>query len=303
MSGHAAWARSRVLVVSAVGYQWFYNGANFVAFKIGGDGIPPIVLAAMRFGLAAALILPFALWRWRLRPARGSELASAAALGLVMLVGSQTVALLGTHLLPAGVASVFGSSAPIFLALFSWAIMRKPLGVHEVCGIALGFAGLALMAYFSYTGGGFRPLGAALTLAASASWAAGSLWARRLRLPADAIVALAAQLITAAFVLGLAVDTTGMFSRLDVSEVPVSAWLALTFLVVASTLVGYTVFLAVNAEVSPTIANTFNYAAPVVALLLSAFLLGERLTLPKLLAAAVALAGVALMMRVSRDDE
>ena len=100
-----------------------------------------------------------------------------------------------------------------------------------------------------------------------------------------------------------AVDRKAGSDLRDVSEVPVSAWLALTFLVVASTLVGYTVFLAVNAEVSPTIANTFNYAAPVVALLLSAFLLGERLTLPKLLAAAVALAGVALMMRVSRDDE
>lgn len=292
-----------MLVATAVGYQWFYNGANFVAFKIGGDAIPPIVLAAMRFGIAAVLILPLALWRWRLRPVHGSELASAAGLGLVMLIGSQTLALMGTHLLPAGVASVFGSSAPIFLALFSWAILREPLGVREVCGITLGFAGLALMAYFTYAGGGFSPLGAALTLGASASWAAGSLWARRLRLPADPIVALAAQLIITALVLSLTVGTTGMFSRVDLSVVPASAWSALAFLVIASTLVGYTVFLAVNAQVSPTIANTFNYAAPVVALLLSAFFLGERLTLPKLLSAGVALAGVALMARVSRKEE
>lgn len=303
MSVHAEWARSRLLVASAVGYQWFYNGANFVAFKVGGDAIPPIVLAAMRFGLAAALILPLALWRWRLRPAHGSELAPAVGLGLVMLLGSQTLALMGTHLLPAGVASVFGSSAPIFLALFSWAILRKPLGRREVCGIALGFTGLALMAYFTYTGGGFNPLGAALTLAASASWAAGSLWARRLRLPADPVVALATQLVTTALVLAIAGGTTGMFSRVDVSEVPASAWSALAFLVIASTLVGYTVFLAVNAQVSSTIANTFNYAAPVVALLLSALLLGERLNLPKLLSAGVALAGVMLMVRVSRKKE
>ena len=62
---------------------------------------------------------------------------------------------------------------------------------------------------------------------------------------------------------------------------------------------GYVIFLAVNADVSPTIANTFNYAAPVVALLLSAVPLGERLSLPKLLAAGVALSGVALMVRGS----
>lgn len=224
MIGQAGWAGSRVLVVSAVGYQWFYNGANFVAFKIGGDAVPPIVFAAMRFGIAAVVILPLAWWRWRSRPAHRSELAAAAGLGLVMLVGSQTLALLGTHLLPAGVASVFGSTAPIFLALFTWGILRKPLGVRQVCGIALGFAGLALMGYFTYSGGGFSPIGAALTLAASASWAAGSLWARRLRLPQDPFVALAAQLMTAAVVLAFAVGTTGMFSRVDLAGVPASAW-------------------------------------------------------------------------------
>jgi len=75
------------------------------------------------------------------------------------------------------------------------------------------------------------------------------------------------------------------------------------FLLIASTLAGYTVFLAVNAQVSPTIANTFNYAPPVVAPLLLAFFLGEGLTLPRLLSARVALAGLALMLRASREEE
>jgi hypothetical protein len=41
---------------------------------------------------------------------------------------------------------------------------------------------------------------------------------------------------------------------------------------VASTLIGYAVFLALKASVSPTLANTFIYAAPVIALCLSASL-------------------------------
>ena len=175
MSGRAGWARSHALVASAVGYQWFYNGANFVAFKVGGDAVPPLLLAAVRFTIAAALVLPVALWRLRSQPVRASELAAAAGLGLVMLIGGQTLGILGTHLLPAGVASVFGSAAPIFLALFVWAVLREPLGLIEVCGVGLGFAGLALMSWFASAGGGFSPLGAALMLAASASWAGGSL--------------------------------------------------------------------------------------------------------------------------------
>ncbi len=64
----------------------------------------------------------------------------------------------------------------------------------------------------------------------------------------------------------------------------------------ASTLIGYAVFLALNSSVSPALANTFNYAAPVIALLLSALLLHEPLTLVKIVAGAIALLGVALMI-------
>ncbi|MGO7017095.1 hypothetical protein [Rhizobium leguminosarum] len=79
-SERAGWAQSRVLVLLAVGYQWFYNGANFVAFKIGGDAVHPLLLATMRFAIAALIILPFGLGaciggqptcrNWRMR--RGS---------------------------------------------------------------------------------------------------------------------------------------------------------------------------------------------------------------------------------------
>lgn len=295
----AGWARSRALVVLAVGYQWFYNGANFVAFKVGGDALHPLVLATLRFAIAALIVLPFGLWRLYRRPADLSELANAAGLGVTMLVGSQSVAIIGTHLLPAGVASVFGSAAPIFLALFAWIALREPLGLRQVCGIALGFTGLVLMAWFTSHGGGFSAVGAALTLAASACWAGGSLWARRLRLPADPIVALTTQLLAAAAVLAVLAATSGIAGQIDLTHLPASAWWALAFLVIASTLVGYGVFLAVNSDVSPLIANTFNYASPAVALLLSASLLAEPLTLPKLFAAAVALSGVALMVRRS----
>ena len=299
LTKRASWAQSRVLVLLAVGYQWFYNGANFVAFKVGGDAVHPLLLATMRFAIAALIILPFGLWRLYRRPVGLSEMTNAAGLGVTMLVGSQSVAIIGTHLLPAGVASVFGSAAPIFLALFAWIALREPLGLRQVCGIALGFTGLVLMAWFTSDSGGFSPVGASLTLAASGCWAGGSLWARRLRMPADPVVALTTQLVAAATMLMISAWASGIAGQNDLTHLPTSIWSPLAFLVIASTLVGYGVFLAVNTDVSPLIANTFNYASPVVALLLSAALLSEQLTFPKLFAAGVALSGVALMARGS----
>ena len=290
------WSRHHGLVALAVGYQWFYNGANFLAFKIAGNVLHPLMVATLRFSLAAVILLPFALVRWRRSPVSARELGSAALIGLTMLVASQALAIWGTHFLPAGVAAVFGSAAPLFLALFAWGVFRQPLTRRQVAGVTIGFVGLVSMGWTSATGGDFRPIGAVLTLAAAAAWAAGSLLAPRLALPRDPVIGLTVQLAAAAMVLGAIVTGSGIAATTHLARVPLEAWGALTFLIVASTLLGYAVFLTLNAKVSPTLANTFNYAAPVIALCLSALLLHEKLTLLKLASGGMALLGVALMI-------
>ena len=293
---NTGWSTHRGWVALAVAYQWFYNGANFLAFKVAGNALHPLMVATLRFSLAALAVLPFALARWRRRPASVRELRGAALMGITMLVASQALAIWGTHFLPAGVAAVFGSSSPLFLALFAWALFRQPLSGRQIAGVAVGFAGLALMGWTSATGGDFRPVGAVLALIGTASCAAGSLIAPRLALPRDPLVSLATQLISAGAVLGSVVALSGIAATTRFTSVPLSAWAALAFLVVASTLIGYAVFLTLNAQVSTTLANTFNYAAPVIALLLSALLLHEPLTLVKLISGGIALIGVALMI-------
>ena len=291
-----SWNTHGGLVVLAVGYQWFYNGANFLAFKVAGNAMHPLMVATLRFSIAALILLPFSLIRWRRSQVSTQELAGAALIGVTMLVASQALAIWGTHFLPAGVAAVFGSASPLFLALFSWGFFRQPLTRRQVAGVAIGFLGLSLMSWASATGGGFRPTGAVLALAASAAWAIGSLLAPRLALPRDPVINLTVQLAVAAMLLGVIVTTSGIAATTHLARAPLTAWGALTFLIVASTLIGYAVFLTLNAKVSPTIANTFNYAAPVIALCLSALLLHEPLSFVKLVSAGIALMGVALMI-------
>jgi len=128
---------------------------------VGAEAFHPLMLAALRFGIAAMLIIPLALWRWRLHPASIRELAGAALLGPIMLIGSQALAIWGTHFLPAGVASVFGSAAPVFLVLFAWVFLRQSPGARQLARIAFGLIGLAAMGWLSSSETGFRPIGAA----------------------------------------------------------------------------------------------------------------------------------------------
>jgi len=300
---NTGWSKHRGLVILAVGYQWFYNGANFLAFKVAGNFLHPLMVATLRFSVAALILLPLVLARWRRSPASARELGGAALIGITMLVASQALAIWGTHFLPAGVAAVFGSSAPLFLALFAWGVFRQPLTRRQLAGVAIGFVGLAVMGWSSATGGDFRPVGAVLTLAAAAAWGAGSLLSPRLALPRDPVIGLAVQLAAAGLVLSAIVTVSGITATTHLARAPLAVWGALSFLIVASTLIGYAVFLALNAQVSPTLANTFNYAAPVVALCLSALVLHEPLTLVKLLSGGVALMGVALMIERKRPNK
>ncbi|WP_158957130.1 DMT family transporter [Paraburkholderia acidisoli] len=298
----SGWSTHRGWIALAVGYQWFYNGANFLAFKVAGNAFHPLMVATLRFSLAALILLPVALARWRRAPASLRELGGAALIGVTMLVASQALAIWGTHFLPAGVAAVFGSSSPLFLAVFAWAVFHQPLTRRQLAGVAIGFAGLALMGWTSARGSEFRPQGAVLALTACAAWAAGSLLASRVPLPRDPVIGLMAQLASASGVLGAMVGVSGIAAATRFTRVPLAAWAALAFLVIASTLIGYAVFLSLNARVSSTLANTFNYAAPVIALGLSALLLHEPLTLVKLASSGIALVGVALMIARERPE-
>ena len=87
------WSMHRGLVALAVGYQWFYNGANFLAFKVAGNALHPLMVATLRFSLAALVLLPYALVRWRRSPASVRELGGAVLIGVTMLVVSQAAAI------------------------------------------------------------------------------------------------------------------------------------------------------------------------------------------------------------------
>ena len=285
------------LVALALGITWLNGGLTFLAFKVGVSSIPAIYLAAVRFTIAGVVLLPVAIWRMRKRerPDR-RQFAAAALMGVVMLVGGQTLTLWGVGHLPAGVASVFGSAPPLFLALFAWVVIRHPLGARQLAGIGIGLAGLALTAVSSSGITGFEPIGAVAVLTSTAIWARGSLLAHRMNLPADQTVSVTVQLLTAGVVLGASTLATGTAKSTNVGDLPATVWAALGFLTFFSTLVGYGLFTWLNTTASSTLANTYNYVSPVIAICLAASFLHEPLSWPKAGAAIVALLGVALMV-------
>jgi drug/metabolite transporter (DMT)-like permease len=93
---------------------------------------------------------------------------------------------------------------------------------------------------------------------------------------------------------------TGEFDNLDPAAISLESWLGLAYLIVAGSLVAYTSYTWLLREVPISIAGTYAYVNPVVAVLLGTLVLGEPLTWRTLVGGVIILAAVALIVRAPK---
>lgn len=145
-------------------------GLNFAVIKLGVAGVPPMLLAALRFVFAAfpALLL--------FRPPR-VPLRLYIAYGLLISVGQ--FALLFTAIavgMPSGLASLVLQAQAFFTLVFAAVFLGERWRATQLGGLLLAGTGLALIG--SSHGQVMPLLGFALTLGAAASWAGGNIVSR-----------------------------------------------------------------------------------------------------------------------------
>ncbi len=150
-------------------------GVNFAVIKVGVVGVPPMLLGALRFMLAAFPALLF------VKPP-GVPLRWYLAYGLTISVGQFAFLFSAIHEgMPSGLASLVLQSQSFFtLLLASWWLKERWHG-HQMAGLLLALLGLVLigMAHSSLAIGLSVPLlGFGLTLLAALSWACGNIVTR-----------------------------------------------------------------------------------------------------------------------------
>jgi O-acetylserine/cysteine efflux transporter len=139
-------------------------GLNFVVVKVGVTHLPPLLLGALRFVLAAFPALLFV-------PRPRVPLRLVLAYGLTASVGQFAFLFTAVHLgMPTGLASLVLQSQAFFTLVLTALFLQERWGAHQLAG--LGLAGLGLVLIGSAHGAHMPLLGFGLTLAAALSWAA-----------------------------------------------------------------------------------------------------------------------------------
>ncbi len=267
-------------------------GSTYLAIRYAVAGLPPLLMSGVRYLVAGCVL--FTVLRLRGAPAPSRrQWVGAGTLGAFLLVGGNGLVAVAEQRVSSSLAAMMIATVPLWAALFVGVLGRWP-SRREWIGLVVGFSGVVLL---NLTGGlRANPLAAITLLFASCSWAFGSVWSRKLTLP-DGMMGSAAEMMVGGAL--LAVAGIGVGERVP-SVFPISSLLAMGYLVLVGSLVAYSAYTYLLRHARPTLATSYTYVNPLVAVLLGVGLAGERITGVGLLALVVILTGVVLVV-LQRD--
>lgn len=286
---------SALKVAIALAAVYLIWGSTYLAIRFAIETLPPFLMAAARFLFAGALLYGWARWKGAPRPSL-VHWRSAALIGMFLLLGGNGGVVWAEQRVESGLAALLIAVEPLWIVLLVW---LRPGGsrptVRVVTGLLLGFLGLVLLVSPGSAAGGADLLGAAVIVLASLSWAWGSLYGQRARLPESPILTTGMQMLCGGGLLFLTSLIAGEPAGFDPAAVSLRSVLALGYLLVFGSLVAFTAYVWLLRAASPVLVSTYAYVNPVVAVFLGWALAGEPLTAGTLVAAAVILSGVALI--------
>ena len=267
----------KVLLAFAIIY--FVWGSTFLAIRVGVREVPPFLLAGMRF-LVAGIVLY--LWmRARGTPSPSTrEWGAALLLALLIFVFDYGLLFWAERRVPSGIAAVMMATIPAFMALAEILFLRtQRLTLRMGMALLLGMAGVAVLVGHS-TSLGEAPLdttGACALIFAAISWSVAASLSRKLSLPAAKAMSSGAQMLAGGVLLTVTAALLGEFRGFHPQAVSRGAWLALAYLIVAGSIVGFTAYVWLIHHESPTRVGTYAYVNPVVAVLVGYFFGGEAI--------------------------
>ncbi len=291
------------LLLAAFAAVYLVWGSTYYAIAIGVQTIPPFLLAGLRHLSVGIVFYPLfrrlsretlTLPQWR----------TAAITGvLLLLCGNGTVSW-AERFVPSGIAALLVATVSLWMVIIDW---LRPGGTRPtprvIAGFLLGFAGMVLLVGPRNLGGSERvdPFAALALILASLAWAAGSIFAKHSPVPKSPLLGVAMQTLAGGSALLVVAAFSGEFRGFHPASVSLKSWLALLYLIVFGSALGFSAYVYILKHSSASRVGTYAFVNPVVALFLGWLLGGEPFTLRTLLASAVILAAVLLVITAPRN--
>jgi drug/metabolite transporter (DMT)-like permease len=265
------------MVILAFGLVYLFWGSTYLGIDIAVQTIPPALMCAVRFTIAGVVMLAVCALTGRKILYSPKQLALAAIVGLLLLMGGNLTLSYAELSVSSGLAALIIAITPLwFLVLDTLLLGDHHISPRGKAGLVLGIVGLFVLVWPELKSGtiGHRELWASISLIfGSFTWALGSVLAKRWQSGMDVFSATGWQ-VTAA---GAGNFIFALFNG-DLSRVTWTArgLGAVAYLVVCGSWIGYTAYIWLLEHVPTSKVSTYAYVNPVVAVFLGWLILHEK---------------------------
>ncbi|WP_430968280.1 EamA family transporter [Spongiimicrobium sp. 2-473A-2-J] len=273
-------------------------GTTYLAIALALRDFPPFLLAGIRFFLAGSLLLIWCRWKGEPFP-EAKELLPICLAGILLLFFGSGSVIWVEQYLSTGLTAIIWASLPIWLVLLD----RKKWSLHFsnpklLTGLMIGFSGVLFLfkdQELLQTNKDVPVIAFVIALGGVVLFSMGSLYTKYMTIKASTKMTAGIQL----FVVGLLALFSGFLmgepQLVKWQEISASALFGLLYLILIGSIFAYLAYVWLIGIMPTTLVGTYTYVNPAVAILLGWYVLGENISLQRLLGLGIIFLGVLLI--------
>ena len=286
--------KSQRLAYAALIAVCLFWGTTYLGIRIAVETIPPLYMISIRYVISGAILI-IAAGLGGARLPRGRELLYTAICGVICIgIGNGFLAVV-ERWIPSGLAALFYTTSPFWMVGID-ALLPGGSKPHAKCvvGLIVGMIGVAYLVFPAIRGEGITGstiAGFLLLQVSGIGWALGALLQKRVRTQSPPFLSGAVQQLAA----GLAVCVPAMIFERAPHGVSVRSELAVAYLVVFGSIIGFSSFIYSMARLPVPLVSIYTFVNPIVAVFLGWLLLHEPFGRREVIAMAIIFTGIALV--------
>jgi drug/metabolite transporter (DMT)-like permease len=263
-----------------------------IAYEAGAN---PVTVLFLRFTIAAIFMVAIMAAKDIAFP-RGRTLIILLCMGGLGYVGLSLAFFTALTMAPAGLVAILLYLYPAFVTLLATIFFKKPVTILKMAALSLTFGGTLLIV--GLDGGRGEILGIVLAITAAVLYSIYIIVGSKAVSNVDALAASTTVIIAAGVVFSAIVAVKGV-------KFPATStgWVAVLAIALISTALAIVTFFAGLKRIGPANASMISTLEPVVTIALAIIVLGETITMPKILGGVMILAAVALLAKSEANSE
>lgn len=271
-------------------------GTTYGAIRMGmKSGFPPFLFSSFRYIAAGSMILTWYAAKKRIAFPSSADLRKLCVSALFLFVLGNAFLVMGQRTISGGIASLVNAGFPLWVVLITriWNPSEKT-PVLVLIGVLIGFSGqwIIFREHMGQHSAIATTSGLLFLLAGVINGTVGSVHLKKYPVSMDPVQAGAWQMLLS----GIVMAFIGLFRNEHVDlPTEVKPWLALLYLVIAGSVLGYSLFVYALRYLPAQQVSVYAYVNPMIAILVGNLYMDEKISDTTLLAMLVIFAGVFLV--------